>query len=491
MDLSPDAVLALAPDAASAKAARGLTSPGSWPLRGHDERAVWGECQGSGAKPYQTQVDLNGPAFRCSCPSRKFPCKHGLALLLMRAQDAAAFTRGGAPAWVDEWLASRGERARKETPGRSQVSLTPSGGGLGLPSPGGAEKADEREQRAAERQAERDAERAADPVAAAAADARAVSAREAQRWKRIEAGLADLERWMGDAVQRGLANLPPDAAEQWSRFAARMVDAQAGGLAGVLRECAALIHAAADWPERLLARMGRLQLVAEAVCRREQLSADVRADLRATLGWPLERDEVLAQGERVPDRWTVLGQVSEEREHRLVERRVWLHGQASGRRALLLDFAAGGQGFASAWLTGSALQATLAFFPSRVPLRALVAERDDSQPVPAQLPEPDAPQEWRALAQRLAGHAWLPLAPLLLGRAVPRPAAAPAGGSAWQAVAEGRSVPLALADDDAWLLLAMAGGRPVTLAGEWDGQRLRPFTAWGGEGLWTAGAGGG
>ena len=30
-------------------------------------------------------------------------------------------------------------RARKETPGRSQVSLTPSGGGLGLPSPGGAQ----------------------------------------------------------------------------------------------------------------------------------------------------------------------------------------------------------------------------------------------------------------------------------------------------------------------------------------------------------------
>jgi uncharacterized Zn finger protein len=25
-------------------------------------------------------VDLSGPAFRCTCPSRKFPCKHGLAL---------------------------------------------------------------------------------------------------------------------------------------------------------------------------------------------------------------------------------------------------------------------------------------------------------------------------------------------------------------------------------------------------------------------------
>lgn len=34
------------------------------------EAAVWGLCQGSGKDPYQTQIDLIGPAFRCSCPSR-------------------------------------------------------------------------------------------------------------------------------------------------------------------------------------------------------------------------------------------------------------------------------------------------------------------------------------------------------------------------------------------------------------------------------------
>ncbi len=34
------------------------------------EAAVCGLCQGSGKNPYQTQIDLIGPAFRCSCPSR-------------------------------------------------------------------------------------------------------------------------------------------------------------------------------------------------------------------------------------------------------------------------------------------------------------------------------------------------------------------------------------------------------------------------------------
>jgi hypothetical protein len=92
MTLTIEGVLALAPDDVSAKAARGLSSPTKWPLLGANDAAAWGECQGSGSKPYQTQVDLSGPAFRCSCPSRKFPCKHGLALLIMRAQSAEMFT---------------------------------------------------------------------------------------------------------------------------------------------------------------------------------------------------------------------------------------------------------------------------------------------------------------------------------------------------------------------------------------------------------------
>jgi hypothetical protein len=64
-------VLSLAPDASSAKAGKELSSPRKWQNLGQSEAAAWGECQGSGAKPYQTQIDLSEPAFKCSCPSRK------------------------------------------------------------------------------------------------------------------------------------------------------------------------------------------------------------------------------------------------------------------------------------------------------------------------------------------------------------------------------------------------------------------------------------
>ena len=73
-------VLALAPDASSRQAAVRLAGAARWGT-GSAGEVIWGLCAGSGQNPYQTVAELTGPASRCSCPSRKFPCKHALALL--------------------------------------------------------------------------------------------------------------------------------------------------------------------------------------------------------------------------------------------------------------------------------------------------------------------------------------------------------------------------------------------------------------------------
>jgi uncharacterized Zn finger protein len=111
--LSAEQVAGLAPDAGSLKAGRGLASERRWSGLGQDERAVWGLCQGSGSKPYRTQVDLAGPAFRCSCPSRKFSCKHALGLLLLVAASPAAAPRAEPPDRVTTSLAARGRREER------------------------------------------------------------------------------------------------------------------------------------------------------------------------------------------------------------------------------------------------------------------------------------------------------------------------------------------------------------------------------------------
>src|SRR5215831_20908280 len=110
MNWTAEQILALAPDAASAKAGQGLATARKWQTLGADELTAWGLCQGSGKDPYQTQIDLTEPAFRCSCPSRKFPCKHGIGLFLIYANNIAAIKEATPPAWVSEWLAKREEK---------------------------------------------------------------------------------------------------------------------------------------------------------------------------------------------------------------------------------------------------------------------------------------------------------------------------------------------------------------------------------------------
>src|SRR6266702_6950828 len=112
--LTTEQVLALAADAASVKAAQGLANPGKWVSLGCGGRSVWGECQGSGKEPYRTQADLSGPAFHCSCSSRKFPCKHGLGLMLIFASKPQAVQEAAPPPWVTEWLAKREAGAERK-----------------------------------------------------------------------------------------------------------------------------------------------------------------------------------------------------------------------------------------------------------------------------------------------------------------------------------------------------------------------------------------
>src|SRR3712207_2952649 len=99
-------VTKLAPDAPSLTAARRLAVPLPWSDTGASETLLWGRCQGSGKTPYQVSVDLTGPAFRCSCPSRKFPCKHALALMLLWVDGRSTIPdAAGAASFAGEWAA--------------------------------------------------------------------------------------------------------------------------------------------------------------------------------------------------------------------------------------------------------------------------------------------------------------------------------------------------------------------------------------------------
>jgi len=103
LNLNEDAVHRLAPDTDSVQAARGLVRKSSFSDLGISPDGTWllAECKGSGKEPYQVSIDLadeSNPTFRCNCPSRKFPCKHGLGLLLQYVETADRFKEKEPPA---------------------------------------------------------------------------------------------------------------------------------------------------------------------------------------------------------------------------------------------------------------------------------------------------------------------------------------------------------------------------------------------------------
>jgi hypothetical protein len=428
---SADQVLSLAPDASAQRAARALAGDKAWSEVGISAEdgvppTVWGLCQGSGAHPYQTCVDLTEPAYRCSCPSRKFPCKHTLALLLRWASGAVPPAR--APGWVRDWQASRADRVSKAE-ARTEVART---GGEGTGRATG--------ERAALRRAER-----------------------------VAAGLAELDRWLADQLRGGLAGATRLGYDQWDLMAARLVDAQAPGAARLVRNLAGYVGD----PARLLVELGLLRLLTAGFSRLDQLPAGLAATLRQRVGMPVSAEEVLA-GPPVRDRWQILG-VHDEPEHDLVVRRVWLRGAGTGRAALVLSFAAPGQVFITDLVTGTELDADLCFYPDH--LRVLIAQRyAPAAPISAVAAASPVPAALREYARALAADPWLERWPVLLAAVTP---ATVDGG--WALVdADGDALPLRAATDP-WPLLAVSGGRPLTVAGDWSAAGLRPLSCWDGE----------
>src|SRR6478735_6259623 len=106
--VSLEKIEAMAPDQVSLVAARKLVKPGGWSGLATDNAGlIWGECQGSGASPYRVIVSEPDAGYKCTCPSRKFPCKHSLALMWMRAEGKVLFQPTETPEWVQDWLRRR------------------------------------------------------------------------------------------------------------------------------------------------------------------------------------------------------------------------------------------------------------------------------------------------------------------------------------------------------------------------------------------------
>lgn len=330
--LTEEQILALAPDESSKKSGKDLASLSKWVSKSANENVLWGECQGSGSKPYQTQIDLQNIAFKCSCPSRKFPCKHGLGLFLLFARDSSVFASVDMPAWVSEWINKRSEKKEKE------------------------------------------AEKKEKPV-----DEAAQSKRKQVREAKVKEGIAELQVWIKDIVRNGLLGMPEKGAPWFENMARRMVDAQAPGLANQIRSLSEVNFYREDWQSSFMEQLVSLYLSSIGFNNVERLDPDSAQDIRSLIGFTQNQEELKEQV-GITDTWLVLSKQVSETDNISTER-YWLYGTNSGRYALVLQFIVRGQGATLSLSSGMFIQAELVYYPSASPLRAIIKRQLSSSVV--------------------------------------------------------------------------------------------------------------
>ena len=125
-EITEEKIAAMAPNQAAAANGKKISRGGGFVRLEHsaDDTFYMGECKGSGKSNYITSVDFiepDAPVCRCSCPSRQFPCKHGLALLY----EIAAKREFGTCAIPDDIIK---KREKKQSRDKKEADIASSAG---------------------------------------------------------------------------------------------------------------------------------------------------------------------------------------------------------------------------------------------------------------------------------------------------------------------------------------------------------------------------
>lgn len=423
-----DQVTALAPDAASYKAGKALAHVTKWAELKRNEHYLWGLSKGSGSKPYQTQIALEDLATKCSCPSRKFPCKHALGLMFIAAEDPTQFTESELDDWVQEWNDARQVRLDKKQESKKK--------------------------------------RAAKPVNKSTAQAT-----KRKRALRVDEGVAFLNDFLLDLIRDGLSKENVRSQSSWDGLVRRLIDCQAPGLAGLVRGLAEIPYSGTGWETRLLHEMGSLYHLLHGYQARDAMNEQMQSELEKRIGWTVAKESVL-NGDAIADDWFVAYRTISNVDKVKVFSN-WLFGKRNQQWALLLEFGSAGMAPKEIWPVGSTVSTELAFYPGLGRERALaVAEHTAinlNEPIDA---EPETiDQMLERISHRVATNPWQSRHPSLL---LVQPTMLK--NEAVLVDDHGQSIPWKARKEEQLLLETVCGGNTVLLAGEWNSEYFKVYT---------------
>lgn len=423
---TPDDLLRLAPDAKTLEAGRRLFYSRRWQLVGGDGQWLWGAFPyGNSGKASETAVELTTGRYVCNCRGRTRPCAHGLALVLMLKNAQDRITVGQPPSWLRS-VQFRTERKEK------------------LP---------------------------------AVQNSSAASQRQQARLELMSDGVEELEIRLIDIARRGIADTLAQGPDPFLRTAARLVDAKLPGPAGRLRRLAAL---GPEGTEAEIARiLGDLYLFIRAWKHRQELPSDHQEELLQYAGMTTRKEDILGRP-GLEDHWLVMG-VSEGTDDKLRFRRVWLRGETSRRFALILDYAFREQAYERTWPLAASFQGQIHYYPGSYPQRGLFPE-----PIPGGRPYDGLKGYDSFVALRENYRKALAVNPWLLSYPVYLQAVRPIKHNGLPVLVDDSGDFLPLSDTESstyYTLLAVSGGGPLKLFGEFDGYQIKPLSLNTGSGL--------
>lgn len=333
MNLSEAQIASLAPKPTAYNEGKKLGYAANWVSIGKSERALWGVIQGSGANPYLTKIDFNELAFSCNCPSRQFPCKHALGLMLIFADNATpAKATADEPEWVSSWLDKRAVKTTSNETGQQKQTED-------------------------------------DPIDPSK------EKRQQGRLDAVDAGVEELVLWLSDLVRIGLLELPSKPISFFENMSARMVDSKAPGLAGWVRSLGK-INYSGSWEDEAMQVIGKLYLLIAAWKNISNLPEPWQQTIRNLVGWNQSTKDLMddASAVAIKDEWIVLGQETETMED-LVVQRTWLKGCLKNHSALLLQFGTRFSPLQNMVVPGSIIEGEVAFFPGIYLQRGIIRKQ--------------------------------------------------------------------------------------------------------------------
>jgi hypothetical protein len=293
------------------------------------------------------------------------------------------------------------------------------------------------------------------------------------RIQEMQMGIRELETWLLDTVDQGIAQIPSHSTDHFEDIASRLVDLKLGSIANRIRKLEQM-RQDKDWRQKTSTLLAELHYFSRRFSQLEQLPETQQLELLLEGGVNLKKKDVLEHNEAISDCWIILG-LEMGREDRLRYRRTWLWSESHQKPALILDFAFGEQEFEGFYTVGAALNAKLTYYPgSPYSLRAILQDAQPNNQSFAPLKGQESLSDFLAQYIEVIKETPANIAyPVLLSRVI-----CFAQDKQFY-VSDQANYYLELDIDSftGWRLVAMSGGTPIMIFATYDGLRLRPLSA--------------